>query len=110
MRKQRNLPTFDQNVCTVYSNIHTVYPSKNHVTTHPVYCIQLNLIDIQFEVFFFRAPIPVKQGQVRGNKNIFTVGPRTCISDSLSWFPPPLKSPGQVTVLVFRIVVAYSNT
>ena len=36
MRKQRNLPTFDQNVRTVYSNICTVYPSKNHVTTHPV--------------------------------------------------------------------------
>ena len=32
----RNLPTFDQNVRTVYSNIRTVYPSKNHVTTHPV--------------------------------------------------------------------------
>ena len=32
---QRNLPTFDQNVRTVYSNIRTVYPSKNHVTTHP---------------------------------------------------------------------------
>ena len=32
---KRNLFTFDQNVCTVYSNINTVYPSKNHVTTHP---------------------------------------------------------------------------
>ena len=34
-KTQRNLPTFDQNVRTVYSNIRTVYPSKNHVTTHP---------------------------------------------------------------------------
>ena len=29
---------FDQNVRTVYSNILTVYPSKNHVTTHPEVC------------------------------------------------------------------------
>ena len=36
MKTLRNLPTFDQNVRTVYSNIRTVYPSKNHVTTHPV--------------------------------------------------------------------------
>ena len=33
-KTQRNLPTFDQNVRIVYSNIRTVYPSKNHVTTH----------------------------------------------------------------------------
>ena len=37
----RNLPTFDQNVRTVYSNIRTVYPSKNHVTTHPVNALQM---------------------------------------------------------------------
>ena len=37
-KTKRNLPTFDQNVRTVYSNIRTVYPSKNHVTTHPVKC------------------------------------------------------------------------
>ena len=34
-KTSRNLPTFDQNVHTVYSNICTVYQSKNHVTTHP---------------------------------------------------------------------------
>ena len=34
-KTKRNLPTFDQNVRTLYSNIRTVYPSKNHVTTHP---------------------------------------------------------------------------
>ena len=31
----RNLLIFDQNIRTVYSSIRTVYPSKNHVTTHP---------------------------------------------------------------------------
>ena len=35
-KTQRNLLTFDQNVRTVYSNIHAVNPNKNHVTTHPV--------------------------------------------------------------------------
>ena len=35
-KTKRNLPTFDQTVRTVYSNIRIVYPSKNHVTTHPV--------------------------------------------------------------------------
>ena len=36
-KTKRNLPTFDQNVRTVYSNIRRVYQSKNHVTTHPVF-------------------------------------------------------------------------
>ena len=42
MRKQRNLLSFDQNICAMYSNICAVYPNicavypnKNHVTTHP---------------------------------------------------------------------------
>ena len=44
------------------------------------YCVQLSLMGIQFEKLkkiIFRPtdrPIPVKQGQVRGNKNIFKVG------------------------------------
>ena len=33
-KTQRNLRTFDQNIYTVYLNIHAVYPNKNHVTTH----------------------------------------------------------------------------
>ena len=43
--------------------------------------IQLSLMGIQFENFSLKnkfltdRPIPVKQGRVRGNKNIFTVGP-----------------------------------
>ena len=34
-KTKRNQLLFDQNVLTVYSNIHTVYPNKKHVTTHP---------------------------------------------------------------------------
>ena len=36
-KTQRNLHivTFDQNISAVYSNIRTVYPNENHVTTHP---------------------------------------------------------------------------
>ena len=41
-KTERNLPTFDQNVRTVYSNIGTVYPSKNNVTTHPDKCKNAN--------------------------------------------------------------------
>ena len=31
----KNKLTFDQNVHTVYLNIHAEYPNKNHVNTHP---------------------------------------------------------------------------
>ena len=51
----RNLPTFDQNVRTVYSNIRTAYPSKNHVTTHPEVTDYTNL-----------APQNVVDGQTDG--------------------------------------------
>ena len=35
-KTKRNLLTFDQNIGAVYLNIRSVYPNKNHVTTHPV--------------------------------------------------------------------------
>ena len=39
------------------------------------YCIHLSLMGIQFEKLKKKSdrPIPLKQGWVRGNKNIFTV-------------------------------------
>ena len=41
------------------------------------YCIQLSIMGIQFEKLKKKnsdRPMPVKQGWVRGNKNIFKVG------------------------------------
>ena len=49
----RNLPIFDQNVRTLYLNIRTVYPSKNHVTTHP----ELQTIQTDFKGFFLTLPL-----------------------------------------------------
>ena len=32
--KQTEKSAFNQNVCTVYWNLHAVYPNNKHVTTH----------------------------------------------------------------------------
>ena len=50
-KTQRNLLKFDQNVRTVYSNIRTVYPSKDHVTTYPDLCHFF--LNNTFELLFF---------------------------------------------------------